>query len=90
LGSPRAVGRGSLGLGPFLNELESRLRALSAQEMSAALLAHAECLPARERASFLAVFTSVEPPSGDGEGGVGRGLVRRRRRRDAARGHQGV
>jgi hypothetical protein len=68
--SPRAIGRGSLGLGPFLNELESRLRALSAEEMSAALLAHAECLPARERTSFLAVFTSVEPPSG-GEAGRG-------------------
>jgi hypothetical protein len=54
-----------------VNELESRLRALSAQEMSAALLAHAECLPARERASFLAVFTSVEPPSGGGEASRG-------------------
>lgn len=71
MSSPRAIGRGSLGLGPFLNELESRLRALSAQEMSAALLAHAECLPARERTSFLEIFTSVEPPSGGGEAGRG-------------------
>ncbi len=71
MGSPRAIGRGSLGLGPFLNELESRLRVLSAQEMSAALLAHAECLPARERASFLEIFTSVEPPSGAEEAGEG-------------------
>lgn len=71
LSSPRAVGRGSLGLGPFLSELESRLRALSAQELSAALLAHAECLPALERTSFLEIFTSVEPPSGGDEAGRG-------------------
>ncbi len=71
MSSPRAAGRGSLGLGPFLNELESRLRTLSAQEMSAALLAHAECLPARERTSFLAVFTPVEPSSGGGEASRG-------------------
>jgi hypothetical protein len=67
LSSARTIGRGSLGLGPFLNELESRLRALSAQEMSAALLAHAECLSARERASFLEIFALVEPPSGGDE-----------------------
>jgi hypothetical protein len=51
--------------------LESRLRALSAQEMSAALLAHAECLPARERTSFLEIFTPGEPSSGGGEAGRG-------------------
>jgi hypothetical protein len=44
---------------------------LSAQEMSAALLAHAECLPAHERASFLEVFAPVEPPSAGGEAGRG-------------------
>jgi len=56
-----------LGLGPFVNELESRLRTLSADEISAALLAHAECLPARDRASFLDIFASSKQSSEDGE-----------------------
>jgi hypothetical protein len=89
LSSARAIGPSSLGLGPFLNELESRLRALSAEEMSAALLAHAECLPARDRASFLGIFASGEQPTEDDEEGhAATPAVRaRQRRRRAAGGH---
>jgi len=43
-------------LGPFLEELERRLRALSAEALRTALLEHAERLPARDREQFLAVF----------------------------------
>src|SRR6266700_3007118 len=43
-------------LGPFLADLESRLLALSADELRAALVAHAERLPSDQRASFLSIF----------------------------------
>jgi hypothetical protein len=69
LHSPPAITSHSLGLGPFLDELESRLRALGAEEIRAALLAHAEGLPARERASFQEIFASGEQPSENGETG---------------------
>lgn len=52
----------SLGLAPFLAELAARLRALPAAELHARLLAHAEQLPADQRAGFLALFTG-EPPA---------------------------
>lgn len=47
-----------LGLGPFLGELDARLRALPADELRARLLTHAERLPGRERDVFLAIFTA--------------------------------
>lgn len=50
----------SIALKPFLEELEARLNALSAEKLRAVLVAHAERLPARERERFLDVFT--EPP----------------------------
>ncbi len=44
-------------LGRFLADLESRLLALSADELRAALVAHAERLPSVQRASFLSIFS---------------------------------
>jgi len=58
LRSANALSRSSLGLGPFLDELESRLQALHAEEMASALLAHAERLPPLQRKPFLQMFAS--------------------------------
>ena len=50
-----------LALGPFLEELEARLRALAPDDLRAALLAHGERLTARERKAFLAIFADARP-----------------------------
>jgi hypothetical protein len=47
-----------LSLGEFLASLEDRLRALTADELQALLLGHAERLPAQERNAFLAIFAA--------------------------------
>src|SRR5207248_1601137 len=57
-------------LKPFLEELEVRLQALSAEELRAVLVAHAERLPARERERFLDIFDApfeshAEPAGAD-------------------------
>lgn len=46
----------TLGLGPFLEVLEERLNALSAEQLHAVLLDHAARLPAADRAGFLVMF----------------------------------
>jgi hypothetical protein len=56
------VRRESVGLGPFLDTLEQRLDALSAEQLRAILVGHASRLPSGERADFLALF---EPPQTD-------------------------
>jgi hypothetical protein len=57
------VRRGNVGLGPFLEALEQRLDALSAEQLRAILVGHATRLSADERAGFLAVFD--QPPQTD-------------------------
>jgi hypothetical protein len=49
---------GVLSLGEFLAALEDRLRALTADELRAVLLGHAERIPARERVTFLGIFAA--------------------------------
>jgi len=71
---PSAATRpGTSGLGSFLDALEARLGELTAEQMKAALLAHAEQLVPREREPFLAIFAEAEldRDGGDalGEGG---------------------
>jgi hypothetical protein len=44
------------GLGEFLAVLEQRLAALPVEDLRAALVAHAERLPVRDREAFLAIF----------------------------------
>src|SRR4051812_44429312 len=44
------------GLGEFLAVLEQRLAALPVDDLRAALVAHAERLPVRDREAFLAIF----------------------------------
>jgi hypothetical protein len=68
--SSLSVDRSPLGLGPFLNELESRLQALSVDETRAALLAYAESLPMRARSAFLGVFGVGESTENGGAGGT--------------------
>ncbi len=46
------------GLGPFLESLEQRLEALTADELRSVLLDHAARLPAADRVAFLAIFIS--------------------------------
>jgi hypothetical protein len=46
-------------LGPFLADLECRLLELSADQLRAALVAHAERLPSDQRAAFLSIFSPV-------------------------------
>jgi len=46
----------TLGLKPFLDELERRVSALDPQEVRQVLLHHAESLPAGQRAAFLEIF----------------------------------
>lgn len=57
----------NIGLGPFLDTLEQRLDALSADQLREILLAHATGLHAGDRAGFLALFTrpssTAQPPS---------------------------
>lgn len=71
---PSAATRpGTSGLGSFLDALDARLGELTAEQMKAALLAHAEQLVPREREPFLAIFAEAEldRAAGDalGEGG---------------------
>jgi len=47
------------GLGEFLTVLEQRLAALPVDDLRAALVAHAERLPARDREAFLAIFPAA-------------------------------
>ncbi len=56
--------RENVGLGPFLEALEQRLDALSAEQLRAILVGHATRLPADKRAGFLALFD--QPPQTDG------------------------
>ncbi len=49
-------------LAAFLADLESMLLALSADELRAALVAHAERLPSDQRASFLSIFSPASAP----------------------------
>ncbi len=53
----------NLGLGPFLEALEQRLNALSADRLRTILLDHASRLPAIERVGLLTLF---DQPSGSG------------------------
>ncbi len=64
------VDRSSLGLGPFLNELEARLRALGADETREALLAYAQSLPMGVRPAFLEVFAVPKSILNGGAGGT--------------------
>jgi hypothetical protein len=54
----------------FLEALDGRLTAMEPAELRAALMAHAETLPAAERGSFLAIF---ETPGGQGKSGKRQG-----------------
>jgi len=58
---------GTSGLASFLDALEARLSELTAEQVSAALLAHAAQLVPREREPFLAIF--AEPRVDRGAGG---------------------
>jgi hypothetical protein len=49
----------------FVTSLEKRLRTMSAKEIRAALLAHANTLPGAQRSAFLAIFTDAPDTSGD-------------------------
>jgi len=66
------VGKNTLGLGPFLQQLEECLAARSGEELRAILLDHAARLPDRERAGFLAIFEQpTERASGPTAADVG-------------------
>ena len=53
--------RAAPGLGDFLDALETRLRTLGVEGIVAALIAHAERLPAKSRQEFLAIFPNLAP-----------------------------
>jgi hypothetical protein len=58
---------GPQGLKEFLTVLEARLAALPVEQLRAVLIEHAERLPARDRATFLAVFpATTAAPGGSG------------------------
>jgi hypothetical protein len=63
-----AMRPGTSGLTSFVDALEARLSELTAEELKAALLAHAERLVPRERESFLAIF--AEPGFNHGAAGA--------------------
>ncbi|MBI3687633.1 MAG: hypothetical protein HY241_09945 [Actinobacteria bacterium] len=50
-----------LGLGEFLYTLEAQLASLTSAEITAALLVHAQRLPAPDRLGFLGIFTEAPP-----------------------------
>jgi tetratricopeptide (TPR) repeat protein len=67
---PRPLPESTVALKPFLEELEARLCALSAEQLHTLLVAHAERLPARERERFLDIFAAplegrAEPSGAD-------------------------
>src|SRR2546429_3599267 len=49
--------------GEFLDILDARLTALGTDGVRSALLAHAQQLPARDRRTFLDIFTDPDPRS---------------------------